>query len=132
MRSLRLKMATTFAAKPAAVFTALTDAKAIGLWSGQKGKVGTKIGGAFEMFDGWVKGKVLEYKPGKCVSFTWHTEDWTADTQDSIVRYTLVPARQGTKLILEHSNFPNESEMQSHKSGWKEHVFDPLKEHFSK
>jgi uncharacterized protein YndB with AHSA1/START domain len=132
MKSLRLKMATTIAAKPDAVFAALTDAKAIGQWSGQKGKVATKIGGAFEMFDGWVKGKVLEYKPGKCLAYTWHTEDWTADTQDSIVRYTFSPAKEGTRIVLEHSNFPNESEMKSHKSGWKEHVFDPLKEHFSK
>jgi uncharacterized protein YndB with AHSA1/START domain len=132
MRTLRLRLAATIAAKPDVVFAALTDAKAIGLWSGQKGKVATKVGGAFEMFDGWVKGRVLEFKPGKTLSYTWHTEDWTADTQDSIVRYTFTPVKAGTKIILEHTRFPNEDEMKSHKSGWKENVFDPLKEHFSR
>jgi uncharacterized protein YndB with AHSA1/START domain len=127
MKTLRLRLAVTIAAKPDAVFAALTDAKAIGQWSGQKGKVATKVGGAFEFFDGWVKGRVLEYKPGKTLSYTWHTEDWTADTQDSIVRYTFSPVKSGTKIILEHTHFPNEREMKSHKGGWKEHVFDPLK-----
>jgi uncharacterized protein YndB with AHSA1/START domain len=132
MKTLKLKIATTIGAKPDAVFEALTDSKAIGQWSGQKGKVAPRIGGAFEMFDGWVKGKVLEYKPGKSLAYTWHTEDWTADTEESVVRYTFASAKEGTRIVLEHSNFPSESEMKSHKSGWKEHVFDPLKDHFSK
>jgi uncharacterized protein YndB with AHSA1/START domain len=131
MKALRLKIATTVAAKPDAVFAALTDAKIIGLWSGQKGRVASKIGGPFDMFDGWVKGKVLEFKPGKSLAYTWHTEDWTADTEPSVVRYTFVPVNEGTKIVLEHSNFPNEGEMKNHKSGWKENVFDPLKNHFS-
>ena len=132
MKALKLKIATTIAGKPDAVFAALTDSKTIGLWSGQKGSVASKIGGPFDMFDGWVKGKVLEYKPGKSLAYTWHTEDWTADTAESVVRYTFAPSKEGTKIVLEHSNFPNESEMKNHKSGWKENVFDPLKNHFSK
>jgi uncharacterized protein YndB with AHSA1/START domain len=132
MKSLKLKIVTTIAAKPDAVFAALTDAKTIGQWSGQKGKVASKIGGALEMFDGWAKGKVLEYKPGKSLAYTWHTEDWTADTEESVVRYMFAAFKDGTKIVLEHSNFPSESEMRSHKSGWKEHVFDPLKDYFSK
>jgi uncharacterized protein YndB with AHSA1/START domain len=132
MKSLKLKIATTIAAKPDVVFAALTDAKTIGQWSGQKGMVASSVGGAFEMFDGWVKGKVLEYKPGKTLAYTWHTEDWTADTEPSVVRYTFAAVKEGTKIVLEHSNFPNENEMKTHKSGWKEHVFDPLKDHFSK
>lgn len=132
MKVLRVRLAVTVAAKPDAVFTALTDAKAIAEWSGQKGRVASTVGGVFEMFDGWVKGKVMEYKPGKSLAYTWHTEDWTADTEDSVVRYTFSAVPAGTKVILEHSKFPNESEMKSHKSGWKEHVFDPLKQHFSK
>ena len=106
MKALKLKIATTIAAKPDAVFAALTDAKAIGQWSGQKGKVASKIGGAFEMFDGWVKGRVLEYKPGKCLAYTWHTEDWTADTEDSVVRYTFVQQRKGRKSSLSTQIFP--------------------------
>ena len=132
MKSLKMKLAVTVGAKPDAVFKALTNAKTIEAWSGQKGAVASRVGGAFEMFDGWVKGKVLEYRPGKSLAYTWHTEDWTADTEASIVRYTFAAVPAGTKILLEHSNLPNEREMKSHKSGWKEHVFDQLKEHFSK
>ena len=65
MKSLKLKIATTIAAKPDAVFAALTDPKTIGQWSGQKGKVASSVGGAFEMFDGWVKRKSAGIQAGK-------------------------------------------------------------------
>jgi uncharacterized protein YndB with AHSA1/START domain len=132
MKSRSIKLSVSVQAKPEDVFDALTDADKIAEWSGQKGRVASRIGGKFEMFDGWVKGKVTEFKPGKSLAYTWHTEDWTTDTESSIVRYTFAPVPTGTKITLEHSNFPNESEMKSHKNGWKEHVFNPLKKYFSK
>ena len=130
MKSLKLKIATTIAAKPDAVFAALTDAQAIGQWSGQKGKVASKIGGAFEMFDGWVKGKVLAYEPGRSLAYTWHPAEWQKEWDASIVTYALTKTKSGTKISLKHSGFPNEKEMKSHHSGLDKHVFEPLKEFF--
>ena len=118
-------------AKPAEVFAALTDSKQIATWCGQKGSVSTKVGGKFEMFDGWVKGKVLESKPGKSLTHTWNPSDWPVVEQESLVKYTFTPSGKGTKVVLEHSNFPNEKEKNNTRSGWKEFVFDPLRSYFS-
>ena len=131
MKALRVKLAVTIAATPDEVFAALTDAKSIAQWSGQKGKVASKIGGAFELFDGWVKGKVLEFKPGKSLIYTWLPGDWPEFQEESVVKYTFTATGKGTKIVLQHSNFPNETEKKNHKKGWKEFVFDPLKRHFS-
>lgn len=131
MKSSTFKLTFTVAAKPEDVFAALTEARQISQWSGQKGKVTAKVGGKFEMFDGWVRGTVLEYKPGKSLSYTWQPGDWPEDYRDSIVKYKLSAAKSGTKVALEHSGFPNETQKKSHKSGWKEFFFDPLKKHFS-
>lgn len=123
-------MTITLKAKPAEVFQALTDSKEIQEWSGQRGKVEAKIGGKFEMFDGWVKGKVLAYQKGKSLSYTWVPEDWAKETVASIVRYSFSQTKSGTKVVLRHSGFPDEQQKKEHHGGWTEHVFDPLKGFF--
>jgi len=112
---------------PEAVFTALTNARQIAAWSGQSGKVQPTIGGKIDLFDGWVKGIVLAYESGKRLSFTWKPSEWAKENQASIVTFLFKQTKTGTKLTLKHSGFPNDSELQSHKEGWTEFVFDPLK-----
>jgi uncharacterized protein YndB with AHSA1/START domain len=131
MKSSSFKLTVTIKAKPKDVFAALTDSKQIAKWSGQKGKVAPKVGGKFGMFDGWVKGTVVEFKPGKSLAYSWLPGDWPEGAEESIVRYSFSPVKSGTEVVLEHSNFPNESQKKSHKSGWKDFVFDPIKAHFS-
>jgi len=125
------RLTVSIAAKPKNVFAALTEAKQIAQWSGQKGKVSPKAGGRIEMFDGWVKGKVLEFKPGESLVYTWLPSDWPEYAEESVVKCTFAPSGKGTKIILEHSNFPNATEKKNHRSGWKEFVLDPLIRYFS-
>ena len=129
MKETDLKLACTLPADAKRVFRALTDAKELSAWSGHKGKVEARIGGKFEMFNGWTKGKVLAYQEGKALAYTWHTTDWAKEATPSIVAYTLTPAARGTRVVLSHTGFPNEKERNEHLEGWKQHVFEPLKEY---
>jgi uncharacterized protein YndB with AHSA1/START domain len=131
MRSSTIRMVVVLPGKPDEVFAALSNARIIAQWCGQKGKVELKIGGKVEMFDGWVKGKVLKFKRGRALAHTWQPGDWPADARESIVEYSFAPAKGGTKVVLEHSGFPNEKERKNHKSGWREFVFDPLRGYLS-
>jgi uncharacterized protein YndB with AHSA1/START domain len=131
MKTSSFKVTITIAAKPNEVFAALTESKLIAKWCGQKGKVSSKVGGAFEMFDGWVSGKVLEFRPGKSLIYTWRPSDWPEFEEESVVKYAFSASGKGTKIVLEHANFPNETEKKNTRSGWKEFVFDPLKTYFS-
>jgi uncharacterized protein YndB with AHSA1/START domain len=127
MKAYSFTISTSFPFSSETVFTALTNARQIAAWSGQSGKVHPTIGGKIELFDGWVKGIVLAYESGKRLSFTWKPSEWAKEKQASIVTCLFKPIKTGTKLILKHSGFPNDSELQSHKEGWVEFVFDPLK-----
>lgn len=131
MKSSSFKLQIELPAPPAKVFDALTNARLISRWCGQQGKVDPKVGGKFEMFDGWVTGKVVEFKPWKTLAYTWLPGDWPDDAEPSVVKYTLTATKKGTKVSLEHSHFPNEMEKKNHKSGWTEYVFNPLKEFFT-
>ncbi len=124
-----INITVTMPAKPSDVFAALTNAKLMSAWSEQKGKVEPKVGGRFEMFDGWVKGKVLEYKSGKALAYTWLPGDWDGKVE-STVKYTFAATKTGTKVTLTHEGFPDEKQRKDHYNGWFQFVFDPLKEYF--
>ena len=130
MKSDAFTIRFTVPAPPERVFAALTDAAEIKRWSGQAGSVQALIGGHAEFFDGWVKGAVLAFEPGKRIAFTWLPTEWPAGSKASIVMCSFDKARGGTRVTLEHTGFPNEEEARSHKGGWKEHFFGPLTAYF--
>ena len=113
--------------KPARVMELLTDPVLIRKWSGGAAILENKVGGRFEMFDGWVKGTVL--KTGKNeLAYTWKTSEWLEETKPTEVHYLLKEDEAGTKVILHHTGFPDEEEMKSHKSGWTDFFFDPMED----
>jgi len=118
-------------ATPDKVFEALTDTGIIAAWSGEIGIVENKSGGNFELFDGWVKGEVLSYKPGKELSYTWKAKEWSKGTLPSIVKYIFKEHAAGTELFLEHTHLPSADEVEKHYNGWIDFVFEPLNEYFT-
>lgn len=118
-------------ASPEKVFEALTNSSVISKWSKGNGKVTPKIDGDFELFDGWVKGKVLEFKPAKKLSYSWKPAEWDVKTAPSVVKYVFNEHKAGTEIILEHTGFPSQEETDKHNSGWIDYVFEPLNDYFT-
>ena len=113
--------------KPARVMELLTDPVLMRKWSGGAAVLENKVGGKFEMFDGWVTGEVLKTNKNE-LAYTWRTSDWPEETKPTEVHYLLKEDEAGTKVILKHTGFPNEDEMRSHKSGWTDFFFDPMED----
>ena len=113
--------------KPARVMELLTDPVLIRKWSGGAAILENKVGGRFEMFDGWVTGEVLKTSKNE-LAYTWKTSDWPEETKPTEVHYLLKADEAGTKVILHHTGFPNEDEMKSHKTGWTDFFFDPMED----
>lgn len=119
-------------AEPQKVFDALTQEGKIGEWCDGGGKVDPEIDGNFEMFEGWVKGKVLKYNSKKKeLSYTWKPSEWDKKTAPSIVNYTFNKHPAGTELLIEHSNFPSQEEADKHLNGWTDFVLEPLNDYFT-
>jgi len=119
-------------APPAKVFEALTQEGIIGQWCDGGGKVDNKVDGDVEMFDGWVKGKVVVFDSrGKKLAYTWKPSEWSAKTAPSLVEFTLKPHAAGTELFVEHSGFPSQEEADKHLGGWTDYVFEPLNDYIT-
>ena len=113
--------------KPARVMELLIDPVLIRKWSGGEAVLENKVGGRFEMFDGWVSGEVLKTSKNE-LAYTWKTSDWPEETKPTEVHYLLKADEAGTKVILHHTGFPDEEEMKSHISGWTDFFFDPMED----
>jgi uncharacterized protein YndB with AHSA1/START domain len=111
---------------PARVFRALTDAKDIRAWSGAPGRVATKTGGAFRMWDGWNTGRVLARRPPTSLAYTWRKDSWADGTKDSVVRWKLTRIPAGTRVSLVHSKLPSAWEYRDHKGGWPKYFLKPM------
>jgi uncharacterized protein YndB with AHSA1/START domain len=132
MSEKKIKLSFVLPAGPDDVFIALTKPGIIKRWSGQSGMVELSVGGKMEMFDGWVKGVILECKPSRQLSYSWKTSEWPADTPETIVKYELTRLDGGTRVDLEHWGFPNDQEAREHEEGWHEYFFKPLQEYLAK
>lgn len=117
-------------ATPEQVFEALTDSGIIAAWGGELSVVENKIDGHFEMFDGWVKGKVTEYKPGQELGYTWKPEEWANRTKYSLVSMKFKSHPAGTDVVLIHTDFPSQEEADKHANWWIDYVFDPINDYF--
>jgi uncharacterized protein YndB with AHSA1/START domain len=116
---------------PMEVFSALTNEVEIRKWSNAQGKVSTETNGVFEWFDGWVKGEVLEVKPPSLLIFTWKPAEWDKMTPFSQVKIEISRHQAGSLVVVNHSGFPNETELEKHESGWMDNIFEPLNEYFT-
>ncbi|MEO5995574.1 MAG: SRPBCC domain-containing protein [Chitinophagaceae bacterium] len=115
-------------ASPDKVMSLLTDSEVISDWSRGEALVEKKVGGQMAMFDGWVEGKILKIT-GNELAYTWKPSNWPEEVSASEVYYTLAAEGKGTRIVLEHTHFPDSKEMESHKSGWSEEFFDLIEDY---
>jgi uncharacterized protein YndB with AHSA1/START domain len=115
----------TLPASPERVYAVLTDGKLFTeATGGRAAEIGGNEGATFSLFGGAISGRVVELVPGERIVQAWRPQPWPAGHY-SLVRFSLVPDGKGTKLVLDHSGYPEEQH--GHLSaGWTANYFEPL------
>ncbi|MGN6477085.1 MAG: SRPBCC domain-containing protein [Flavipsychrobacter sp.] len=106
----------------------LTDTALIRKWSGEEAVLEPQVGGKFQMFDGWVSGEVKKLTD-KELAYSWKPVEWEESTAPSEVHFLLSSDKEGTKVILHHTNLPTQEEADEQKQGWDDYFFGPLEEY---
>jgi activator of HSP90 ATPase len=87
------------------------------------------IGGVFSLFGDRIIGRHLEMVPGERLVQAWREKVWDAGIY-SIVRFQLNADGAGTRLIFDHTGFPQGAA--DHLAiGWKSHYWEPLKKYLA-
>jgi activator of HSP90 ATPase len=125
-----------FKASRKRVYDALTDAKQFdkviqlsGVMQSmhladKPAEISPEVGGAFTLFGGHITGRHVELLPNERIVQAWRAGNWSPGVY-SIARFELVEQGSGTKIIFDHTGFPN-GEAESLASGWKAHYWEPL------
>lgn len=124
------------------VYEALTDAKQFnkvvqlsaamqsGMAPGGKPvEVSTEAGGAFSAFGGYVTGRHIELVPNERIVQAWRAASW-GPGQYSIARFELVEQGSWTKVVFDHTGFP-QGQAQHLAEGWKVNYWEPLEKYFA-
>ena len=118
-----------FKASPEQVYKALTDAKQFSAFTGLPAEIHSEAGGTFKCFGGQITGQMTELIPNQKIVQTWHVAMWP-DGISSVVRIQLKAQSGGTRLILDHSDFPEDN--RDHlDAGWPRMYWEPLKKHLA-
>jgi uncharacterized protein YndB with AHSA1/START domain len=125
----------SFKASRKRVYEALTETKqfdkVIELAGGNSPALGhkptnisTQLGGAFTLFGGHIIGRQIELIPDERIVQAWRVVDWQSGVY-SIARFELKAQGSGTRIVFNHTGFPNG--LGEHlAAGWKGHYWEPL------
>jgi activator of HSP90 ATPase len=128
-----------FKASRKRVYEALTDAKQFNkvvqlsaamqsMSLGNKPtEISPEVGGAFRLFGGHIVGRHIELVANERIVQAWRVVDWNPGIY-SIVKFELTEQGAGTKLVFDHTGFP-EGKGQHLADGWKANYWEPLEKY---
>ena len=109
------------------IFEILLDAKQFAAVTGLSAEIDPRPGGAFKTFGGRIEGRNVELVEGKRIVQAWREPAWDPGVY-SLVHFELAAAGTGTKLVLDHTGFP-EGSYDHLFPGWHERYWNPMKKY---
>lgn len=121
-------------ASPARVYQALTDTKQFSKVTdftipGAATAISPEVGGTFSLFGGVISGRHIEMIPNERLVQAWRERDWEPGLY-SVVRFQLNGAGSDTRLVFDHTGFP-QGKAESLASGWKSHYWEALQKYLA-
>jgi activator of HSP90 ATPase len=114
-----------FKASAARIYEALLDSKQFAAFTGMPAEIDPKVGGALAIFGALVVARNVELVPNQRIVQAWRPQHWDPGVY-SIVKFELKTQDTGTKLVLDHTGFP-EGEYDHLYEGWPLRYWNGLK-----
>jgi len=125
-----------FKASRKRVYEALTDAKQFTkvtqfseVKDAPSAEISREAGGAFSCFGGYISGRHVELVPNERIVQAWRSGLWSAGDY-SIAKFVLMEQGAETKLVFDHTGFPN-GEGEHLAAGWKTNYWEPLQKYLA-
>lgn len=87
-------------------------------------EISPDVGGAFTLFGGYITGRHVELAPNERIVQAWRAGAWHPGVY-SIAKFELVEQGTGTRIVFDHTGFPNGA-AEGLAAGWKAHYWEPL------
>ena len=104
-KSITIHQEIDFNTSPQPLYEALLDANQFTAFSGRPAEINREVGGAFSLFGGHIIGRNVELLPNQRIIQAWRVVTWPEGVY-SIAKFELKPHRSGTRLVFDHTGFP--------------------------
>ena len=118
-----------FKASPQRIYAVLLDSKQFAAFTGMPAEISREAGGVFSMFGGLIVGRNIELVGNQRIVQAWRPANWDPGVY-SLVKFELKGQGDQTKLILDHTGFPQGNYGHLY-SGWGERYWEPLKKYLA-
>jgi activator of HSP90 ATPase len=114
------------------IYEALTDEKKFSqvtdfIMKGASTEISREVGGSFSIFGSVITGRHVELVPDERIVQAWREKDWPAGLY-SMVRFQFEEQGAETKLVFDHTGFPQGAA--AHLApGWWSHYWEPLQKY---
>jgi len=115
---------------PQRIYDVLLSSKDFSAFSGVAAEIDPKVRGAFSVFGGLVVGRSVELVPNQRIVQAWRLSQEFPEGTYSLVKIELKPKDSGTRLVLDHTGFP-EGHFDHLDTGWYSHYWDPLRKYLA-
>jgi activator of HSP90 ATPase len=122
-----LHQEVSFKATPQRIYEILLDSKQFSAFTGEPAQISREAGGAFSMFGGKIVGRNIELDPSVRIVQAWRPASWDVGVY-SVVKFELVRSGSQTKVILDHTGFP-EGDFGHLNSGWGIRYWKPIEKY---
>jgi activator of HSP90 ATPase len=116
-------------AAPDRIYHLLLNSKEFAELSGMPAEIEAMAGGSFAMFGKVIYGRNVELIPNERLIQAWGDTGWGSGVY-SIARFELKKQGSGTRVVLDHTGFP-EGSYDHLFVGWKGHYWEPMQKYFS-
>jgi len=113
-----------FNATPTRIYKIFLDSKQFAAMTKLPADISPDVGGAISMFGGVIVGRNIELMPAQRIVQAWRPKYWDPGVY-SMVKFELVADGARTKIVLDHTGFPEET-YKGLNSGWPERYWNPL------
>ena len=97
------------------------------IMKGASAEISPEVGGAFSIFGGVILGRHIELVPYERIVQVWREKDWPAGVY-SIVKFQLDELGAETRLVFDHTGFPEGASVHL-APGWWSHYWEPLRKY---
>jgi activator of HSP90 ATPase len=111
------------------IYEALLDSKQFAAFTGMSAEISREAGGMFRTFGGLIVGRNVEVIAKERIVQAWRPADWEAGVY-SLVKFELKDWASQTKVILDHTGFP-EGNFRHLDTGWYLRYWEPLRKYLT-
>jgi activator of HSP90 ATPase len=134
MQTKDIKQEIVLPCSPQVAFAAWMDSKTHGAMIGGNAIINPKVGGKFDIWDGYAIGKTVELDPQRLkIVQEWRDDstDWP-DGHYSTIHLEFKPQGENeTKLVFNHKGIPAKH-AKSIEQGWIDYYWQPMKKYFAR